>query len=61
MISGDIAKALPAPSARLVPIGYEKVRGIATEIPIFEYHVARGAPPPAEVFAGQPMASSQRS
>jgi hypothetical protein len=56
MISGDFAKALPGPPARLVPIGYERVRGIVTEIPIFEYRVARDAAPPAEVSARQPMA-----
>jgi adenylate cyclase len=61
MISGDFAKALPGPPARLVPIGYERVRGIVTEIPIFEYRVARDAAPPAEVSVRQPMASLQRS
>jgi class 3 adenylate cyclase len=61
MISGDVAKALPGPPARLVPIGYERVRGIATEIPIFEYRVARDAAPPAEVSARQPMALLHRS
>ena len=40
VISGDVARALPGTSARLVPIGYEKVRGILTEIPIFEYRLA---------------------
>lgn len=60
VISGDVAEALPGPPASLVPIGHEKVRGIATEIPIFEYRVARDAAPPAEV-SGQPMALLQRS
>ena len=47
VISGDVAKALPGSPARLVPIGHERVRGILTEIPIFEYRVARDAAPPA--------------
>jgi adenylate cyclase len=59
MISGDVANALPGSPARLVPIGYERVRGIVTEIPIFEYRV--DAAPPAEVSARQPKALSQRS
>jgi adenylate cyclase len=61
MMSGDVAEALPGPPARLVPIGYERVRGIVTEIPIFEYRVARDLAPPAEVSARQPMALLQRS
>jgi adenylate cyclase len=36
-ISGDVARALSGSSSRLRPIGYEKIKGIATEIPIFEY------------------------
>jgi adenylate cyclase len=61
LVSGDVAKALPAPPARLVSIGYEKVRGIATEIPIFEYRVADEAAPPAEVFAAHRIALLHRS
>ena len=61
VISGDVAKALPDPPAGLAPIGYERVRGIATEIPIFEYRVARDAAAPAEVSARQPMVLLQRS
>jgi adenylate cyclase len=51
VISGDVAGALPGHSACLVPIGQEKVRGIATEIPIFEYRVASKAAPSAEMSA----------
>ena len=61
IISGDVANALLGSPARLVPIGYERVRGIATEIPIFEYRVARDAAPSAEKSARQPMALLQRS
>jgi adenylate cyclase len=39
VISGDVAKALADEDERLVPIGHEKVKGIAEEIPIFEYRV----------------------
>lgn len=38
-ISGDVAEALRDPDNRLFLIGHEKVRGIAEEIPIFEYFV----------------------
>ena len=36
-ISGDVAKALSGSVDRLQPIGTDKLKGIATEIPIFEY------------------------
>jgi adenylate cyclase len=36
-ISGDVACALSKSAARLHPIGHEKIKGISTEIPIFEY------------------------
>jgi class 3 adenylate cyclase len=39
-ISGDVAEALRDDDQRLFPIGHEKVRGIAAEIPIFQYLVA---------------------
>jgi adenylate cyclase len=40
VISGDVVAALPqSPGNRLLPLGKEKVRGGATEIPIFEYRV----------------------
>lgn len=39
VISGDVAKALPNVPDRLIPLGHEKVRGVPTEIPIFEYRV----------------------
>jgi class 3 adenylate cyclase len=61
VISGDVAEALAGPPARLVPIGYEKVRGIATEIPIFEYRVARDGGAAGRGIPGQPMALLQRS
>jgi hypothetical protein len=38
-ISGDVAEALSQSAARLHPVGYEKIKGISTEIPIFEYRV----------------------
>jgi adenylate cyclase len=34
-ISGDVAEALSQSAARLHPIGYEKIKGISAEIPIF--------------------------
>jgi class 3 adenylate cyclase len=40
VISGDVAQALPELPARLVLIGHETVRGVAIEVPIFEYRVA---------------------
>jgi class 3 adenylate cyclase len=40
-ISGDVAGALRDDGRRLVAIGYEKVRGISAEIPIFDYHIER--------------------
>jgi adenylate cyclase len=43
VISGDVAEALVDHGARLLPIGYEKIRGISAEVPIFEYRFA-GAP-----------------
>jgi class 3 adenylate cyclase len=39
-ISGDVAENLRGEEARLIPIGYEKIRGSAVEIPIYEYRVA---------------------
>jgi len=47
-ISGDVAEALSQSAARLHPIGYEKIKGISTEIPIFEYRDG-GATTPAPV------------
>jgi adenylate cyclase len=38
-ISGDVAENLLDDGRRLVPIGQEKMRGSAVEIPIFEYRV----------------------
>jgi adenylate cyclase len=51
VISGDVARALPGSPDRLAPIGHEKVRGIAIEIPIFEYRVTCDAAPPADASA----------
>jgi len=39
-ISGDVAQALSDGDQQLLPLGYEQVRGISAEIPIFEYHIA---------------------
>jgi len=39
-ISGDVAENLLDEEARLIPIGHEKMRGSAVEIPIYEYRVA---------------------
>jgi class 3 adenylate cyclase len=36
-ISGDVAAVLPGSTSRLHPIGFERVKGISTEIQIFEY------------------------
>jgi adenylate cyclase len=45
-ISGDVAAALPDSTSRLNRIGFERVKGISTEIPIFEYVEAEpGATP----------------
>ena len=41
-ISGDVVEALHDDDNRLSLIGHEKVRGIAAEIPIFEYLVTGG-------------------
>ena len=38
-ISGDVVQALFDSDKRLLPIGHEKIKGIAVEIPIFEYCV----------------------
>jgi adenylate cyclase len=40
VISGDVAEALTGHGERLLPIGYEKIRGISAEVPIFEYRCA---------------------
>ena len=52
-ISGDVAEAVTDNGRRLFPIGHEKIRGMATEIPIFEYRVAGGT----YATAAQPAAS----
>jgi adenylate cyclase len=39
-ISGDVAEAVTDRDRWLFPIGHEKIRGMAAEIPIFEYRVA---------------------
>lgn len=45
VLSGDVAEALRDDDKRLLPLGHEKVRGIAAEIPIFEYRVAGRSEP----------------
>ena len=52
-ISGDVAEAVTDRDRKLLPIGHEKIRGMATEIPIFEYRVAGGTC----AGAAQPAAS----
>jgi adenylate cyclase len=42
-ISGDVASALSEAADRLHPIGFEKIKGISAEIPIFEYRKDREA------------------
>jgi len=44
-ISGDVVQALSDPAHRLQPIGSEMVKGISTEIPIFEYREEAAALP----------------
>ncbi len=39
-ISGDVAQALSGSSGRLQQIGFDKIKGIAAEIPVFEYREA---------------------
>jgi adenylate cyclase len=39
-ISEDVVENLRGEEARLIPIGHEKIRGSAVEIPIFEYRIA---------------------
>ncbi len=50
-ISGDVAQALSQSENRLHLIGSEKIKGISTEIPIFEYRIA------AELIAMPPERS----
>lgn len=38
-ISGDVAQALSDTGGRLLPLGEEQLKGISSEIPIFEYRV----------------------
>ena len=42
-----VAPLLGALDNRLVPLGYEKIRGVLTEIPILEYRVQPPKPGPA--------------
>jgi adenylate cyclase len=42
-ISGDVAQALSDPSGRLHLIGYERIKGISVEIPIYELQEAAPA------------------
>ncbi|HTV46644.1 MAG TPA: adenylate/guanylate cyclase domain-containing protein [Stellaceae bacterium] len=43
-ISGDVATALADREMRLHWLGYERIKGIAAEIPVFEYRCECGAP-----------------
>lgn len=45
-ISGDVARALSDPSMRLHQIGFERIKGIEAEIPIFEYRPEEAATRP---------------
>jgi len=45
-ISGDVVQALSDATDRLHRIGFEKVKGISAEIPIFEYREAELSPAP---------------
>ena len=58
VISSDEAQALPELPARPVPIGHETVRGVAIEVPIFEYRVAYEAAAPAGARV-RPVAESE--
>jgi adenylate cyclase len=44
VISGTVARELADVSARLRPIGYERIAGLPTEIPIFEYRDSNEPP-----------------
>jgi adenylate cyclase len=57
VISGDVAEAFSEPSAELVLIGHEQVRGLAIEIPIFEYRVAFESAAPTD--ASSPCCQSE--
>lgn len=61
VISGDVAMALPGSPVRLVPLGYERARGIVAEIPIYEYRTPGAAVQPTEGSLHQRMALVQRS
>jgi adenylate cyclase len=39
-ISGDVAENLKNEEGRLIPIGQERIRGSAVEIPIYEFRIA---------------------
>jgi adenylate cyclase len=53
-ISGDVAGAFSESADRLHPIGHERIKGISTEVPIFEYREDREA-------AAAPVESGWRS
>ena len=53
-ISGDVAEALSNGERRLLPLGDEQVKGISTEIPIFEYRVGDGRALEPPTRAGSP-------
>jgi class 3 adenylate cyclase len=51
VISGDVATALGGTGVRLLPLGDEEVKGVATPIPICEYRPAALARPSARTVA----------
>jgi class 3 adenylate cyclase len=56
VISGEVAQALPADAARLLPIGHERVRGTLIDMPVYEYRVAgaSAAPEAASHLSARP-------
>jgi class 3 adenylate cyclase len=58
-ISGDVARALSGAAGRLRPIGADRIKGIATEIPIFEY--VGGGAAGAAAAAGREAISAHRA
>ena len=58
-ISGDVARALSGAAGRLRPIGADRIKGIAAEIPIFEYVGGGGAKPAAAT--GRDAVSARRA
>jgi adenylate cyclase len=61
VISGDVAQALSGAAGRLYLIGAERVKGISTEIPVFEYRPPEGIPPRRAALIGRRAAGAGRS